>query len=209
MKPGGVVSLKRINSFNFFGKNRLIILMCCAFVVGVIVGTIPFFRETGTTEISHKLFEFYINQRQGLTYFNVFFSALIESFIVAIAFFTLGASVTGVVVSPLMCCCIGIYFGCISSYAYSAFALKGVAFNAIILIPSALGFCICSFFAAKDSFCFSAVILKLLLPKSRPSNLSSEFRSYCGKYIIIVGFYIVVSLIDAAVSTLFLKFFEF
>lgn len=209
MKPGGVVSLKKINSIGFLSKNRVFVSMCFAFVVGVVVGSISLSGGGRASGVADKLLEFYISNRKGAGFFGVFFSALLGYFTVCLTFFAFGASVIGVVFSPLMCCGLGIYFGCLSAYIYSAFSLKGIAFNAIVLIPSALSFCVCAFFAAKASFCFSAVILKLLLPKSRPSNLSVDFRLFCGRYLIILAFLIAVSLIDAAVSTAFLKFFDF
>ena len=209
MRPGGVVSLKKINSIGFLSKNRLFVLMCFSFVVGVVIGSISLSGGARSAGISRKLFELYIGDRQGAGFLGIFFSALLKYFTVSLSFFAFGASVIGVVFSPLMCCGLGIYFGCLSAYIYSTFSLKGVAFNAIVLIPAAFAFCVCAFFAAKEAFCFSAVILKLLLPKSRPSNLSVNFKSYCGRYLIILAFLIAVSLIDAAVSTAFLKFFEF
>ena len=56
---------------------------------------------------------------------------------------------------------------------------------------------------------FSSVLLRLTMPKSRPVNVSGEFKIYCGKYFIVIILSILSALIDAVVSVSFIKFFSF
>ncbi len=209
MKPGGVVSLKRINSISFLHKNKLFLLMCISLIFGIIIGSFALSGNGKASDFADKIFQFYISGRQNIAFFNLFFSTLIVYFLVCFIYFTIGTSVIGVVLSPILCCIVGMYFGSLASYSYGRFGLKGVAFNAIVLVPSALAFSICLFFAAKEAFNFSSIIIKLTMPKSRPCNISVEFKTYCGRFVLVMIFCVVAALIDAAVSTSFLKFFTF
>lgn len=209
MKPGGVVSLKRFNSFVFLRKNRLHILMCLAFVVGVITGSAFVMSNERAAGFASDLASFYIKDRQGVGFLNLLLKSCFGYGAVCLAFFVFGASVIGVVLSPVLCCAIGLYYGSIAAYLYSVFSVRGVAFNAIVLIPATLVFAVSVFFAAKESFCFSAILLKLTLPKSKPVNVSAEFKAYCGKFLAFLLVAVFVSIIDAAVSTAFLKLFDF
>lgn len=208
MKPGGVVNLKKINGLDFLVKNKLLILMCLSFVIGVIVSTLYFSGGTRAAVISEKLFGNYMYDRQHGGFAAIMFSVMLKYFIVCLSFFVLGTSVIGVVLAPVTCCGLGLYFGTLASYSYSAFSLKGIAFNSVILIPPALIFIFCAFFAAKEAFEFSSVLLKLTLPKSRPLNVSENFKLYCGKFLIVLALMTAAALVDAVVSVSFLDYFN-
>ena len=209
MKPGGVVSLKRFNSIMIFRNNKLFVFLCLLFIIGIFTGTFLLSDSVKTTKLAQYFFSYYIGDRDGIGFFAIFFDTLLRELSVCIVLFILGTSIIGAVLSPIACSTAGLYFGFLSSYIYKTYALKGVAFNAIILIPAAFVFVVGIIFAAKESFNFSVVLLKLTFPKSRPQNISSEFKLYCGKYLLVSVFLIIASLIDAAVSTSFLVFFNF
>jgi len=133
----------------------------------------------------------------------------VKYLIVYLAFFAAGASATGVVFVPLLCCCLGLYYGTLAAYSYTTFAIKGIAFNSVVVIPAALIYTLCILFAAKESFVFSSVILRLLLPKSKPVNAAGEFKYYSGKFILLSVFTLLAAIVDAVVSASFLKYFTF
>lgn len=209
MKPGGIVNLNKLNSFAIFRKNKLFIFLCFAFIIGIVIGTLSLFTHSRASDYAGSIFSEYINSRQELSFFSVFFTEFLKYLTVCFAFFIFGTSVIGVIISPILCCLLGTYYGIISSFAYSNFTLKGIAFNAVILIPPAIFFAVCAFFSAKEAFNFSASMIKLVLPKSRPMNLSGEFKLYCGRFIIIIGLLLLSAVVDAAVSSSFLKHFSF
>lgn len=209
MKPGGVVSFKKINAVGFLFKNKLHLLMFVSLVIGIVIGSF-FFTKGGNSELLFKsIFEFFVSSRKGKGFFTIFISSFLTYLIACGCYFVVGASIIGVVLSPILCCTFGIYFSGIAAFAYSNFALKGVAFNAIIILPTALSFFVCAFFAAKEAFGFSSIIIKLTLPKSRPLNISGEFRVYCGKFLIILLLCLISAIIDSAVSMSFLGHFSF
>lgn len=206
MKPGGVVSLKKVNFFHLITKNRLMILMLVLFILGFMVSSITFSNSKAAL-FSGKLYEIYISDRVNQGFFQVLFSVLFKYVAVCLLLFIFGASIAGVVFAPVLCCSLGLFYGLIASYTYTEFTLKGIAFNAIILMPAALMFILCILLSAKAAFSFSAIILKLTLPKSRPFNISAEFKIYCGKAILFVLLSFIAAITDSAVSVSFLKYF--
>lgn len=208
MRAGGVVSLKRINFIGILAKNKLILLMFSVFLIGFFISSISF-SESKAAQISDSIFKVFISDRQGASFFKIIFPVLIKYLIVYLAIFLAGASVAGVVFVPLLCCCLGLYYGILTSYAYVTFSIRGIAFNSVVIIPGALIFTFCVLFASKESFRFSSVMLRLLLPKSRQVNMSGEFRIYTGKFLLFSLFTLLASLADAVVSVSFLDYFTF
>ena len=208
MKPGGVVSLKKVNIVTFFGKNKLLILMISVFITGFFISSV-FFSGSKAEVISKAIYNSFIADRKGASFLSILFATLLKYVIVAVVCFMAGASVGGVVLSPIICCSVGLYFGTLTSYFCSAFALKGVAFNSVILIPPAIIFSLCILFLAKEAFIFSSVLLRMTFPNSRAMNISAEFKIYCGKFLLIIIFVFIASIVDAAISGSFIKYFSF
>ncbi|MBO7519904.1 MAG: hypothetical protein J6T73_03910 [Clostridia bacterium] len=208
MKPGGVVVLKRVNLFKFFGKYRLLILLLLLFVAGFALSNFSS-ATSKAAALSNELFNSYISVRKHGTFISILFTVFFQYFALIITLFIAGSSLTGVVSAPLICCTLGLYFGSMVSLTYSSYSLKGIAFNSVILIPPALVLILCVFFAAREAFIFSTVLLRVTMPKSRAMNLSGEFKTYCGKYLLFVLLSLLAALIDAAVSVSFIKYFSF
>lgn len=207
MRPGGVVSFKKIGYLKFLGKNKLLFFMLFLFIFGFVLGN-ALFNGSSAAEISKLIFNYYLAVRNN-SFIRILFPVMFEYLFFAILLFAAGTSLTGVIVSPLICCSAGMYFGALVSFTYSTYAIKGIAFNSVILIPPALLFIMCMLFAATEAFRFSSVILKTVFPKSRPVNLSDEFRFFCGKYALYTVFALFAAIIDAVVSSAFLKHFSF
>lgn len=208
MKHGGVLSLKKFSSLNFLLANRLLILMFSALIIGVTISCLSFAGNSKAAHFSGELFSAYISDRRGAGFINILLTVFIKYFAVSVAFFVIGASIIGVVLSPVLCCSLGLYYGLLVSYTYSSFSFKGIAFNSIVLIPAAIIYSFCAFIAAKEAFKFSKLLLMLTLPKCRPLNVSSEFKVYCGKFIIVFLLSILAAFIDTVLSVVLLKYFS-
>ena len=82
--------------------------------------------------------------------------------------------------------------------------MKGIAFNAVLIIPSAFVFVIALLLASRESMRFSILIAKISLPGSASVNLSFDFKNYCGRYLFIVLIALASALTDAVLSCSFL-----
>mgnify|MGYP003290554741 CR=1 FL=1 len=209
MKTSRVVNLKEIRFFDFAKKNKIIILLCILFAIGVGLGTFSLNKSNIVNAMSENYLNSYIQKRTDTSFLSVMFSSAISSFLIMLISFVFGASLMGIVTVPLLICWCGFEYGCVSALLYSQYALKGVAFNAIILIPSSVVFLISLLFASRESIAFSLVISKLTLPKSRPTNIYMDFKNYCGRYIFLSFLIIVSALINSILTSSFMKFFDF
>ena len=208
MRKGVIVNLKRFKLFDYVTLNKIFILLCVLFIAGIATGSAIYPKNATLADFSKNLFGSYtaLHSKPWIQSLAISF---VKYLIVLLFYFLSGTSMLGVAVVPFLTFWQGIMFGNISSYLYATYALKGIAFNAIILVPPSIIFTICSFFAARESIDFSLLMAKLTLPKSKPANIYTDFRKYCGKFIIFVGISLLASVTDLVLNLLFLHFFEF
>lgn len=209
MKRSRVVSLKNIGLTDFFKRNIIILMLCLVFILGVFVGTVCYIKNPVSTNLSRDWFNDYISFRISDSFFSVFINSAIYFLTISISVFACGSSMMGTVLVPSLILYLGFRYGLIASYAYSVYELKGIAFNAIILIPPTVMFLIGLFFASKSSVEFSLIMTKLALPKSAPRNISSDFKIYSGKFVILFFVIFLSSIIDASLCRWLIDFFKF
>ena len=150
----------------------------------------------------------YLSVRLGKSVFSILISSFLFAASVLVGMFLCGSSMLGVVLSPLAVFFGGFFCGSFCSYLYSQFSLKGIAFNAVIIIPSFIILIVCIIFSACDSVKFSLVLAKLTLPSTYPVNLYLDFKRYCGRYLIFVALCLISGLVDSVLSHSFLKLFD-
>ena len=194
MSRGVILNLKKLKLFDYLTLNKILILLCALFIAGIAVGSAVF---------SKNMFESYISTHQNKHWFYVLISSFAKYMFVLLLYFLSGTSMLGVAVVPVVTFWQGVIAGSVSSYLYSCYSLKGVAFNAVILVPPSIIFTICCFFAAKESIGFSLFMAKLTLPKSKPASMYNDFRKYCGKFIIFAVALIFTAIADLVLNLLF------
>ncbi len=209
MRKGIILDFKKIKFLNFLKFNKIFILLCIIFIVGIFIGAFIFEKNDALVEISKNVFENSIKLHKTNSWFSVLTSSFFKYLIILILYFLTGTSMFGVAIIPFVTAWQGIAFGNLSSYLYSTYTLKGIAFNAIILVPPAIIFTVCSFFAARESVNFSIVLAKLSFPKSRPANIYTDFKKFCGKFLIFISISLLSSITDLILNSFFLKFFDF
>lgn len=209
MKKSRVVSLKNIGIADFFKRNIIIIVLCLLFVIGVIAGTICYIKSPAANNLAKEWFFDYISFRTTGSFLKIFLNSALFFMLVALCVFACGTSMIGVVLIPLISGYLGFRYGCIASYVYSVYQLKGIAFNSIILIPPTAVFLVGLFFAARYSVEFSLIISRLTIPKTTAHNLSMDFKNYCGKFLMLIAVIVLVALVDALLCKWLIGFFEF
>lgn len=209
MRKGIIVNLKKIKIFNYVTLNKLFIILCVLFVVGIAVGSIFFRQGNWLQDNAESFFNNYIKLHNAPNFFKKLLALFARYLIVLCLIFLSGTSMLGVAVTPFITLWQGIIFGAVSSFMYKTYGLSGIAFNAIIIIPSAIIFTLCCFFAARYAIDFSFTIAKLTFPRSKPASLYISFKDYCCKYLIIIGVSLICAIIDIVLNLLFIKFFNF
>lgn len=208
MRRSTVVNLNRVKFAQFLGKNHLIILLTFMFIAGVAVGSITIGKSQNVLKLSEYFLNTYVSQRMDVSFFSILFSSFFTSLLTVLFVFVSGASMLGVITVPIWVVLRGFLYGAVSSFLYSEYSVKGIAFNAVMVIPAAVVFVISFLLAAKESVKFSIIMAKLTLPRSKPVNLYIDFRNYCARYTFFCVAILISALIDAVLSYSFIKFFQ-
>lgn len=190
-------------------KNYLLIIFSVMYVVGVVLGSVWLLKNNKLSYIAAENFSSYIAFRTGAGFFKIFFRSFCDMLPVAVLIFLCGTSLFGMAVVPIAVCYKGFEYGIFVGYIYNSFLLKGIAFNALMLIPytivSTIGYIKC----ADCAFGFSCALVRASVPTGGSVNLYTTFREYCKRFSLFILFFIFSAAIDSVLSVAFINFFSF
>lgn len=208
MRKTKIVNLRSFNLISYLSKNRLTFFLSLMFITGVALGTLLYAKSSGVQILAGRIFAAYFSCKTGSSFILSVLKWFLVLFAVTALFFISGASMMGIVTIPLCLSAVGFAIGNFSAYVYSLYSIRGVAYNAVIFIPSVLIFIIALIVICKYTLAFSYTIVKLTYNKTTAKNLSADFKVYCGKYLILTVVSLASAVLDATLNNLFLKFFE-
>lgn len=208
MQRGKVLNLSRLRFTEVLFKNKLLIISLAVFLAGIIFGIISVGKYKNLTDFSAGFITDFMNLRNTEKFSKILLSSFFRSVTVLIIFAVFGTSMFGVVTVPFLLSVIGVVYGNITAYLYSEFALKGIAFNAVIFLPSVVVFLIVLLLASKESVNFSLKISSLTFAKSGLYNLTLEFKKFLISFLLFISAALVSSIIDAVISCSFIKYFQ-
>lgn len=203
MRRGTVLSLKRLGLSEFFVKNNISVLLTLLFVAGVAAGAASGNRLKGFSELSLEYFGRFITERTDASFLSVFIGSFVSRAIVLMLVFATGTSLLGVVLSPAVAIFHCMLYGSFSATLYSEYSVKGIAFNAVLVIPCEIIFAVALLLAVRESVKLSLIVARLTLPNTPAGNLSADFRSFCNKYLLICLPVLASALADAAMLRAF------
>ena len=209
MRKSTVVNLGKIYGLDFFVRNRLSVLLCLLFVASVATGVFVCSGGGAIIDLAQKTVARFFNARLNTSFFGVFIHSLMCDCGIMLALFLGGGSLMGFVSVPLTVSAAGFLYGAVAADLCVRFALKGVAFNAVVLMPPCVIFFVCFLSAARYSFVFSTQVARLTLPKTSPSGLYLPFKEYSSKFCVTLFFCVFAALVDAMLSSVLIKFFDF
>ncbi len=204
MRKGKVLSLKNFKLTEFVTKNNILAVLVVLIVAGVSVGIFTESRIQVLSNYSTTYVERFIALRSGESFLSVALSSFMSSALVLLVLFAAGTSMLGVILVPFIAALIGLFYGGISALLYSEYSVKGIAFNAVLIVPSAFVFLIALLLAGRESMRFSLLMAKMTLPGSPSVNLAFDFKNYCGRYLFIAFILLASALTDAVLSCSFL-----
>lgn len=207
MQKGTVLSLKSTKIIDFIAKNNILVILVVMLIAGITCGTFT----VGKFEILKNYSENYIAQfiadRTNASFITIAFNSFMASMLMLLAVFASGTSMLGVVLIPVLSVLRGMLYGSVAATLYASYSLKGIAFNAVMVIPTSIIFIIALLLASRESIKFSLIIVKISLPRSPAVNLYQDFKNYCGRYIFICLVALLSALTDAVLSRSFLSDF--
>ncbi len=208
MQKGRVLSLRRFGIAEFLSRNAFLISILAVLILGIVFGIFLFDNFENVSDYSAKYITEYITKRTDTSFLKILAVSFVESFAVLFIFFILGSSLFGIITVPFAVAVKGFLQGSITAYIYSQYALKGIAFNAIIYIPSTILFLMVLLLASRESIKFSLKITGLTIPKTMPSNLAFDFKDYSIKYLLYMALCLLSALIDSVLAVSLMKYFS-
>lgn len=210
MQKGTVLNLKHLNSIFLFLKNNwCLITLTIMFLIGLSIGTLVSKDNSKTLDFLKLITDSFLMLRINGNFLTIFLSSVLITLIFLVLVFIFGTSVTGITFIPLIMCIRGILFGSLSTIICSDFSLKGIAFNAIVLIPPTVISVIFLIIAAGEAIRYSLLVTKITLPDTMPKNLAIPFRNYCRKFLILILPTLISALLDAWLSIKLISYFNF
>lgn len=205
MKKGTVLSLKNLKFTDFMAKNNILVILVVLFVLGLFAGTFSGSKIGALSDYSEDYLKRFISERTNATFVSVTLDSFMGSALTLLLTFAAGTSMLGVILVPAIFLLRGALYGTVSAILYSEYSVKGIAFNAVLIVPAAIIFIISLILASRESIKFSLVIAKMTLPGSPSVNLSIDFKNYCGRYLFICLLVLASALVDAVLSCSFLS----
>ena len=209
MQRGRVINFSKIKIFEFVKSNLYLFIGFLFLIIGAVLGLVIFDDFKLLTNFIKQYFENYIDIRQSGTFIKIVLLSFAKSLSVFMVLFMVGTSLFGVITVPLSVLICGVFYGSSVAYLYAEFALKGVAFNAVIFLPSSLVLLIFLIFASRLSLIFSVELARLTLPNSMRGDLFLQFKEYSIKFLLLALGSVSAALIDGLTATSMLRLFEF
>lgn len=209
MNRSAIINFNKNKLLDFFKTNKAVIMLTLMFVIGVGIGCLTFAKSDISAAFGEKVFNFFLTNRQSRGFIKIFAYSFKVRFVALLLCFLCGASLMGIFFNPMLTCLLGFLYGVLSAYAYNTYLLKGIAFNALVLIPTGIVFVVAIIFGSCKSVYFSFEFAKLTFPNSRSTNLFLTFKEYCGYYLIYLSTVLASSIIDALLSKSLISYFEF
>lgn len=185
-------------------------ILLIAYIIGFSIGI--FLIINGNEMIFDFIkinFNSYIDFKSNSGFFSIFLYSFLMIFPYYFIAFIFGTCIIGNIILPGICTFLGIFYGTFISYIYNVYAISGIGFSLLLIAPCAVLYSALLIFTIRESICFSTMILKNSLPSGTSLNFSKDLKIYSIRYLIFLSFNILISLLDAIFSYIFIKFFNF
>lgn len=209
MQRTTILGLNRIRLFTYLKENIVLIAVVFLLILGILCGAVLYRNASATVNAFEGVFENYFSVRHSTAFFKVLFSSFITSVLIFGAIYISGTSIVGVVLAPSIVFIKGFEIGIFCSRLYTKYMLLGIAFNAIVYIPSSIVSLFCLILFTREATVFSYNLTRIFTPKGTTLPIYVQFKKYCKNFLIYISFIIISSLIDATVSLWIIPFFEF
>lgn len=208
MKKTKIICINEFNIIKFIKNNKLLLLLLFLFVLGIVLSVVLYRKDFVSNKFSGWIFNYYFSTKVNSFLFS-FAKAFISLLLIVVLFFICGTSMMGIITVPLLIGALGFVIGNLVSHIYSVYDIKGVAYTAVILLPSVLIFLSALFVTTRHTINFSFSLAKLTFSNSLTKNVSQEFKGYCFKYISLLVFAFLSAFLDVILNNSFLKYFDF
>ena len=209
MKRTSIVSLNKLNIISGVKENGLIITLTFLYILGIVLGSIFCGYSDFVHSFSKSSLTGFIDLRITCNFIKIFINSFFNFLIYCGIVFISGTSVVGTILVPATILLKGISFGAVCGYMYLEYSLKGIAFNALIYIPSAIIYVFSLIIFSREATIFSLSLAKLFSPNGVCISIYNEFKKYFIRFLIFLLAVFFASLIDSLMSIWLIGYFNF
>ncbi len=206
---GKVFSLNKSKLSKYINDNIYRLVFSVLFLIGVIIGLLNVVSNKYTNALISRTFNGLI-ALQNSKFIFIFLTFLFFLLIIDAVYFSLSTSLFGIVLLPVFYLTLSYFAGCLLNYSIKTYGLKGIAFNAIILLPPIIAYIYGLLSSSGSSYKFSVILSKILVFKNNTNNnIHAVFSEFCQKHSILLVFSVISALIYATFNYFFYKYFTF
>lgn len=190
-------------------RNSSFLVFALFIVAGVLTGIFCYRSITAVKEEALNLFNEHYEFHSQKGFFRIMGQTFLNAFPIVLIAFVVGTSALGCVLIPAVPFVNGFLFGIVSSYLYSAQEIMGIVYNLLVLLPPTLVAFLGLLLCCRESFGFSKLLAIMCVKGGKSFNLYFDFKNYCIRYLVILALFLFYALIDASLTSLFIRFFKF
>ena len=205
----------KIIDFNKFRKilckvkaNGKLVVFVLVFSAGFLAGVLGFKDISFSKKLFDFLAEYFCKARENEAFLTVAVNSFLNLLLLLVITFSSGTSMLGLVFIPISVFSTGFMFGIFGAGLYSAFAYKGVAFFAVLVVPWAVISVISVILSAIEAFDFSLLLTRVIGLKEKCEDISAYFKDYCIKHGLLCIFIALAAIIDGMLSYNFFENFN-
>lgn len=182
--------------------------LCILFFIGLIIGS--FTVKNGNYYLTDKIIEYYMQYLKAKSTFSgaaVFFNTFLISSLLLVLNYFIGLCAVGIPFAALIPFGVGSIIGTVSGYIYETYMLKGLGYCAIIIFPAAVVITAAIILSCRESITMSSTMMSLL--SQRPRGRQRTFKEYTVKFLFYLAALVGGSIIETAMTRLFISLFSF
>ncbi|MBR2875672.1 MAG: stage II sporulation protein M [Clostridia bacterium] len=161
------------------------------------------------TEIINPIFKNIIIEKNNTSFFECFINTTSLFLFIPIAVFSLGLCATGVPIIILIPAIGGIISGLYVGYLYATYAMQGLGYAALIIIPAAAIIIGTLLKCCVESIFMSLEIIVSITSKAKNNSNRNELKEYCLKFLVFLIPFVLAGLINTTCFKLFGSLFSF
>lgn len=189
-------------------NNCKLILLVFSLILGLVCGAL--ITKNASQTILDKIsfiVEKFVIARASQPALKTFLSSLFSSSLYLMAAFLTGMCVCGTPLIPLIPFVRGLGLGLSMGYLYTYQGLKGVAFSALLIVPSALISSISLIIACHEGMRLSGILFSCTTKDGPPIKLWADMKKYSIRFAACAILLCFGSLVDTLFVSAFSKFF--
>lgn len=196
--------------FEALRNNRALVFLSVLLLCGMVFGAI-FARSAGSGALEKLDFLFLSNYKARISqpWTSVFMASLASSFVFILFCFLCGLSMWGMFCIPAIPFFRGFGLGLTSGYLYAAYGLKGILFNALVIIPGAFVCILSILFAAREGIQFSKKIAACGVMVEKKGYSWPPLKAYFSHFGAVIVIAFAAAVIDLLMAVCFAGIFSF